>query len=254
MKACLCTTMLSNTPWQHNFLLSGGPWESLQLFNSVDVAPWEESSSQENQGVWNYNHRGEKAFHTFINVRAAAAALTPVDAVTALSQGGGHAAETSQWKEWLALNQQVTHRLWVVSSRRHTRPTSSQFTRQLVDVCLATFPRGLYFTATTEVLWMDFMTAARRLHRSWAWLTCTLGGSLRITVSAEPSRTLGRNSPSFTCKVSGKRRGRSAQVDFSPNCWRLIEMIVSSLCINTWYQHVQCYSGAVTRRSKDVVD
>lgn len=77
------------------------------------------------------------------------------------------------------------------------------------DGCMtfcATFPRGLYFTATTEVLWMDFMTAARRLHRSWAWLTCTLGGSLRITVSAEPSRTLGRNSPSFTCKESEKRR------------------------------------------------
>lgn len=61
---------------------------------------------------------------------------------------------------------------------------------------------------------MDFMTAARRLHRSWAWLTCTLGGSLRITVSAEPSRTLGRNSPSFTCKVSGKEAGQKCTGGF----------------------------------------
>lgn len=60
----------------------------------------------------------------------------------------------------------------------------------------------LYLTMTIEVLWMDSMTVARRLHRSWSWLTWTLGGSLSTTVSAEQSNTLGRNSPSFTCSES----------------------------------------------------
>lgn len=114
-----------------------------------------------------------------------------------------------------------TNKLRISCRPRSLRDSSLTFS--------ATFPRRLYFTATTEVLWMDFMTAARRLHRSWAWLTCTLGGSLRITVSAEPSRTLGRNSPSLTCRESGKRRSRSAQVDFSRNVMnsqRMVEMIV----------------------------
>lgn len=70
---------------------------------------------------------------------------------------------------------------------------------------------------------MDFMTAARRLHRSWAWLTCTLGGSLRTTVSAEPSRTLGRNSPSFTCRES-KRGGAQA------HGWISVETLLEELC------------------------
>lgn len=73
------------------------------------------------------------------------------------------------------------------------------------------FHSGLYLTLTIEVLWMDSMTAARRLHRSWAWLTWTLGGSLRTTVSADPSRTRGRNSPSFTCNES-VNKGRAVEM------------------------------------------
>lgn len=66
-------------------------------------------------------------------MQAAATALAPVHIVTVLSQGG-HATETSPWKEWMALNQQVTHQLWVVSSQRHTKPLSSQLMWQLIDV------------------------------------------------------------------------------------------------------------------------
>jgi len=69
------------------------------------------------------------------------------------------------------------------------------------------FQEGLYLTITIVVLWRDSITAARRLHRSWAWLTWTLGGSLSTTVSVDPSRTLGSSSPSFTCNES-EHRGR----------------------------------------------
>lgn len=61
-----------------------------------------------------------------------------------------------------------------------------------------TSPACAHFTVTTDVLWMDSMTAARRLHKSWGDFL-TLGGSFSTTLSAEQSRTLGKNSLSFSC-------------------------------------------------------
>jgi hypothetical protein len=61
-------------------------------------------------------------------------------------------------------------------------------------------------TATTEVLVIDSMMAARRLHKSWGTLERTVGGSFKTTLSVEQSRTLGRNSPSFNCRESENER------------------------------------------------
>lgn len=83
----------------------------------------------------------------------------------------------------------------------------------------------IYVTVTIVALWMDSITAASRLHRSWAWLTWTLGGSLRTTVSAEPSRTLGSNSPSFTCSESehkDSREGKFVILFETLFCWFFI--------------------------------
>lgn len=70
------------------------------------------------------------------------------------------------------------------------------------------FPLFPHLTTTTDVFRMDSMTAASRLHRSWGKLPCTLGGSFSTTISAELSRTLGRISPSLTCRESVERRRR----------------------------------------------
>lgn len=137
------------------------------------------------------------------------------------------AAQPTSYASFVSCELPATHRVVVLAVLATARWCFS-----------TTFQRGFYFTATTEVLWMDFMTAARRLHRSWAWLTWTLGGSLRITVSAEPSRTLGRNSPSFTCKESEKRRSRRAKMDFSPMvAWWIVKrwlLWLSAACASTY--------------------
>ena len=99
------------------------------------------------------------------------------------------------------LNQHQNTSLGTWKERRRLKRQSAR----LLEGASWEFPSGLHLTVTMEVLWMDSITAARRLHRSWAWLTWTLGGSFRTTASAEPSRTRGRNSPSFTCNDSGKR-------------------------------------------------
>ena len=69
----------------------------------------------------------------------------------------------------------------------------------------------LHLTTTTDVLRRDSMAAARRVPRSCGKPPCTLGGSFSTTVSSELSRTLGRISPSFTCRASAERRGGRAE-------------------------------------------
>lgn len=76
--------------------------------------------------------------------------------------------------------------------------------RMLHSVSLRGASSAIYFTVTVEASWMDSITAAKRLQRSYGELGRIFGGSFSITTSVEPSRRRGSSSPSLICRLAAE--------------------------------------------------